>query len=213
MQRSISYLFLSLVLCLASQAISAPKITPGFTSRTSNGKLSPSNQRRSSMSEQKDILVLELNIGKVVIELRPDIAPKHVEQIKTLVNDKAYDGIVFHRVIEGFVAQGGDVEYGHHDNLNENLVGTGGSKLPNIPAEFSAVSHKRGIVSMARSQDPNSANSQFYICLADVPFLDRQYSVFGNVIEGMDVVDRIKKGHPQSGRVDDPDYIVKAYLQ
>lgn len=161
----------------------------------------------------KTILVLALNIGTVKIQLLPEAAPQHVEQIQKLVENKEYDGIVFHRVIDGFVAQTGDVKNGHHDNLNANQVGTGGSSLPNIPAEFSHLPHKRGAVSMARSSDPNSANSQFFICLADAGFLDRQYSIFGNVIEGMDVVDRIKKGHPQSGSVENPDYIVTAHLE
>lgn len=161
----------------------------------------------------KTILVLALNVGTVKIELLPDIAPKHVEQIQTLVEQKAYDGIVFHRVIEGFMAQTGDVKYGHYEQLNEHLVGTGQSELNNIPAEFNALSHKRGIVSMARSSDPNSANSQLFICLADATFLDKQYSAFGRVIEGMEFVDQIKKGHPQSGKVNSPDYIVSAHLE
>lgn len=158
-------------------------------------------------------LILELNIGTISIELYEDKAPKHVQQIVSLVEDKAYDGIAFHRVIEGFVAQTGDVQYGKHNDYNESLVGTGGSKLPNIPAEFQSSGHKRGSVSMARSQDPNSANSQFFICLQDLPYLDGQYSVFGNVTQGMEIVDKIKKGHPQSGKVDSPDYIVRAYIK
>lgn len=161
----------------------------------------------------KNTLVLILNIGTIRIELLPDVAPNHVKQIQTLVEQKAYDGIVFHRVIDGFVAQTGDVKHGNYKQLNEHLVGTGGSELPNIPAEFSELSHKRGMVSMARSNDPNSANSQFFICLADVPFLDRQYSIFGNVVEGIDIVDKIKKGDSQSGSVKDPDYIKEAYLE
>ena len=158
-------------------------------------------------------LVLILNIGTIKVELLPDVAPKHVEQIQTLVEQKAYDGIVFHRVIDGFVAQTGDVAHGHYEQVNKHLVGTGQSALPNIPAEFSDLSHKRGMLSMARSNDPNSANSQFFICLADVPFLDKQYSIFGKVIEGMDVVDKIQKGDSQSGAVESPDYIKEAYLE
>jgi cyclophilin family peptidyl-prolyl cis-trans isomerase len=157
-------------------------------------------------------LVLALNIGDVKIALNPDAAPKHVEQIRKLVEQHAYDGITFHRVIDGFVAQVGDVKYGHHTSFNASMVGTGGSDLPNIPAEFSNLPHKRGAVSMARSNDPNSANSQFFICLADTRFLDGQYTLFGQVIEGMDVVDKIKKGDEHSGPVDNPDYIQSAYF-
>lgn len=165
------------------------------------------------MTTQREQLVLKLNIGTIVIDLLPDVAPKHVQQIQTLVEKGAYDGIVFHRVIEGFVAQTGDVKFGKHDQLNTHQVGMGGSDLPNIPAEFGPITHKRGNVSMARSQDPDSANSQFFICLDNVPFLDGKYSVFGRVKEGLEIVDKIKKGHPQSGTVDSPDYIIKASLR
>ena len=156
-------------------------------------------------------LVLILNIGTVKIELRPDIAPRHVAQIQTLVEQKAYDGVAFHRVIDGFMAQTGDIKYGKFDNLDPYRIGTGGSDLPNIPAEFTMTPHVRGTVSMARSQS-DSANSQFFICFEDARFLDNQYTVFGQVIEGMDVVDRIKKGKDQSGSVTNPDYIKEAYL-
>jgi cyclophilin family peptidyl-prolyl cis-trans isomerase len=165
------------------------------------------------MTAAKETLILVLNIGTIIIELLPGVAPQHVAQIQNLVESKAYDGVVFHRVIDGFMAQTGDVKFGHHDQLDTNRVGTGGSDLPNIPAEFGPISHIKGNVSMARSQNPNSANSQFFICLADVPFLDGQYSVFGRVVEGMDIVERIKKGHPQSGSVNGPDYIITAYLK
>lgn len=158
-------------------------------------------------------LVLVLNIGTVKIELMPEVAPKHVEQIQKLVSDSQYDGITFHRVIDGFMAQTGDIAHGHYQRFNGTLIGTGGSKLPNIPAEFSEVSHVRGTVSMARSMAPNSANSQFFICFQDASFLDKQYSVFGRVIEGMDVIDQVKRGAPGSGSVTDPDYIEKAYLE
>ena len=158
-------------------------------------------------------LVLVLNIGTVKIELMPEVAPLHVKQIQKLVNDKAYDGVVFHRVIDGFMAQTGDVEHGKYQQLNKHLVGTGGSPLPNIPAEFSQVSHQRGTVSMARSNNPDSANSQFFICFGDTSFLDGQYSVFGRVIDGMDIINNIKKGHPQSGAVEEPDFIESAYLE
>ena len=131
-------------------------------------------------------------------------------QIQTLVENKAYDGVVFHRVIDGFMAQTGDVKYGKHDQLDSYRVGTGGSDLPNIPAEFTATPHVRGAVSMARSNDPDSANSQFFICFEDARFLDKQYSVFGQVIEGMDIVDKIKR----CGTVwiCGNDYIKQAYL-
>jgi cyclophilin family peptidyl-prolyl cis-trans isomerase len=124
--------------------------------------------------------------GKVVIALRPDLAPKHVERIKKLVREGFYDGIVFHRVIDGFMAQTGCPKG----------TGTGGSKYPNLPAEFNAEPHVRGVCSMARSQSPDSANSQFFICFDDARFLDKQYTVWGKVIEGMDVVDKIKRGEP-----------------
>ena len=158
-------------------------------------------------------LVLVLNLGTVKIELMPDVAPKHVAQIQKLVAEKAYDGIVFHRVIDGFMAQTGDVKHGHIDSLNYQMVGTGQSDLPNIPAEFNPVSHQRGVVSMARSSNPDSGNSQFFICFGDASFLDKQYSVFGKVTEGMDIVDTIKRGAPGSGAVQEPDYIKSAYLE
>jgi peptidylprolyl isomerase len=158
-------------------------------------------------------LVLVLNIGTVKIELMSDVAPKHVAQIQELVNQKAYDGVVFHRVIDGFMAQTGDVKHGNYKQLNAHLVGTGQSNLPNIPSEFSAVSHQRGMVSMARSNNPNSANSQFFICFDDASFLDGQYSLFGKVTEGMDIVDQIKRGQEGSGSVENPDYIKTAFLE
>ncbi|UTC24334.1 peptidylprolyl isomerase [Candidatus Comchoanobacter bicostacola] len=158
-------------------------------------------------------LVLVLNIGTIEITLNEDIAPLHVKQISTLATNKSYDGIVFHRVIDGFVAQVGDIQHGHYKNTNHQLIGTGGSDLPDIPAEFNKTPHKRGTVSMARSSDPNSANSQFFICLDDARFLDGQYTVFGEVTTGMDIVDKIKKGAPGSGIVTDPDYIKQAYIK
>jgi peptidylprolyl isomerase len=144
----------------------------------------------------REKLTLETTQGNVVIELRPDLAPKHVERIKTLVNEGFYDGIVFHRVIEGFMAQTG-CPHG---------TGTGGSDYPNLPAESNSEPHVRGTASMARAQAPNSANSQFFICFDDARFLDKQYTVWGKVIEGMDNVDKIKRGEP----VKDPDKIIKA---
>ncbi|MFE3835600.1 peptidylprolyl isomerase [Pseudogemmobacter sonorensis] len=142
--------------------------------------------------------------GTVVIDLLPDTAPRHVEQITTLARQGAYDGVVFHRVIEGFMAQTGDVKFGKTGG-DTRMAGMGGSDLPNIPAEFSNISFQRGIVGMARSNDPNSANSQFFIMFADGAFLDGQYTVVGRVISGLDVVDRIQRGEPPAT----PDVMVK----
>ena len=144
--------------------------------------------------DPQNTLVLETKDGKVTIRLRPDLAPKHVEQIKTLTKRGFYDGIVFHRVIDGFMAQVG-CPHG---------TGTGGSSYPDLKAEFNAEPHVRGICSMARAQNPNSANSQFFIVFDDARFLDKQYTVWGEVVEGMDNVDKIKRGEP----VRDPDSIV-----
>ena len=155
-------------------------------------------------------MILKLKDGDVVIELFPDVAPKHVERIKKLANDGLYDNVVFHRVIDGFMAQTGDVRFGNssNDDFDLNKAGMGGSNLPDLPAEFNDLPHERGTVSMARSSDPNSANSQFFICFKPAPFLDRQYTVFGKVVEGMDYVDSIKRGDGQNGAVSDPDKIV-----
>ena len=157
------------------------------------------------MAEEK--IRMTLKDGVVIIETRSDVAPKHVEQIKKLINDGQYDGVVFHRVIEGFMAQTGDVEFGNSSNDKYNLsrAGTGGSSFPDIEAEFSNVNHGRGAVSMARAASPNSANSQFFICFNDCSFLDGQYSVWGQVIEGMEFVDNITRGEPPT----DPDKIIK----
>ena len=148
-------------------------------------------------------LILELKDGPVTIELLPDLAPKHVERIKLLVGRGFYDGTPFHRVIEGFMAQGGD----------PTGTGTGGARdLPDLPAEFNKTSFTRGVCGMARSQSPNSANSQFFICFADATFLDGQYTVWGRVISGMDVVDKIKRGAPGSGTVNGPDKLIRASI-
>ena len=157
--------------------------------------------------ENRDLINLVLKDGTVVIETRPDLAPKHVSQIKKLVSEGQYDGVVFHRVIEGFMAQTGDVEYGNSskDSFNLSRAGTGGSSLPDIDAEFSDANHGRGAVSMARAQNPNSANSQFFICFKDASFLDGKYTVWGYVIEGMEFVDNIELGEPPK----DPDKIIK----
>jgi len=136
--------------------------------------------------DPENTLLFTLDSGEVKIRLRPDLAPKHVERIKELSREGFYDGVVFHRVIDGFMAQGGD----------PTGTGTRGSDKPDLPAEFSAEPHVRGVCSMARTNNPNSANSQFFICLADATFLDRQYTVWGEVIEGMDNVDAIPKGEP-----------------
>ena len=159
----------------------------------------------------EDIMVLKLKDGDVIIELFSDIAPNHVKRFKQLSNEKKYDGVVFHRVIDGFMAQTGDVKFGNSSSNDYDLTraGTGGSSFPDLPSEFSDMPHMRGTLSMARSQDPNSANSQFFICFKEAPFLDRQYTVFGKVIEGMDNVDKIKKGkQDQNGSVENPDKII-----
>ncbi len=157
-----------------------------------------------------DKMILKLSYGEVVIELYPDKAPNHVKRFKELANAGKYDGVVFHRVIEGFMAQTGDVKFGNSNNpeFNLSLAGTGGSDLPDLKAEFTDIAHTRGILSAARSADPNSANSQFFICFEAAPHLDRQYSAFGKVIKGMELVDKIKKGEPNSGAVVDPDKII-----
>ena len=155
-------------------------------------------------------MILKLKDGDVEIELFDDIAPKHVERIKKLAGEGKYDNVVFHRVIEGFMAQTGDVQFGNSSSPQFSLdrAGTGASDLPDLPSEFSDIPHLRGTLSMARSSDPNSANSQFFICFDDAPHLDRNYSVFGKVIKGMEFVDMIKKGDPSTGSVPDPDKII-----
>ena len=155
-------------------------------------------------------MILKLKDGDVKIELFPDIAPKHVERIKTLANEGRYDNVVFHRVIEGFMAQTGDVQFGNSssDKFDLNRAGTGGSTLPDLPAEFSDIPHEKGVLSMARSSDPNSGNSQFFICFESAPHLDRNYTVFGKVVEGIEFVDMIKRGEGGSGAVSNPDKII-----
>ena len=139
---------------------------------------------------------MKLKDGDVEIELYSDIAPNHVNRFKDLAKKGLYDGVVFHRVIEGFMAQSGDVKFGNSNSkdFNLSLAGTGGSDMPDLKSEFSDIPHERGILSAARSADPNSANSQFFICFQPAPHLDRQYSVFGKVIKGMEFIDKIKKG-------------------
>ena len=160
---------------------------------------------------EENLMILKLKDGDVKIELFPDVAPKHVERIKKLSDDGIYDNVVFHRVIDDFMAQTGDVKFGNSSSSDYDLkrAGTGGSSLPDLPSEFNDIPHVRGTLSMARSQDPNSANSQFFICFKAAPSLDRQYTVFGKVIEGMEHVDKIKKGDQnQNGSVENPDKII-----
>lgn len=158
-----------------------------------------------SYEDPENTLVLDTTKGQVVIKMRPDLAPDHCARIKELARDGEYDGVVFHRVIDGFMAQTGDVRFGKQGgaHFDPNRAGMGGSSKPDLKAEFSSENHSRGACSMARAQNPNSANSQFFIVFDDASFLDRQYTVWGHVIEGMDNVDQIKRGEP----VKDPDSI------
>ena len=160
---------------------------------------------------KEDIMILKLKDGDVVIELFNDIAPNHVQRFKKLSAEKKYDGVVFHRVIDGFMAQTGDVEFGNSalDSFDLQRAGTGGSEYPDLKSEFSDIPHERGTLSMARSSDPNSANSQFFICFKAASNLDRQYTVFGKVVQGMEFVDLIKKGEGSSGQVSKPDKIIR----
>ena len=155
-------------------------------------------------------MILKLKNGEVKIELFPYVAPKHVERITFLANEGKYDNVVFHRVIDGFMAQTGDIKFGNSSSKDYDirLAGTGGSDLPDLKAEFNDLPHERGTLSMARATDPNSANSQFFICFDSASYLDRNYTVFGKVIEGMDFVDQIKKGDGPNGTVSKPDKII-----
>ena len=156
-------------------------------------------------------MILKLKDGNVKIELFEDVAPNHVKRIKELANSGKYDNVVFHRVIDGFMAQTGDVKFGKFDSGDFDLrkAGMGGSDLEDLKQEFSNLPHDRGTLSMARSSDPNSANSQFFICFKPAPFLDKQYTVFGKVLEGMEFVDNIKRGDEKNnGSVSDPDKII-----
>jgi peptidylprolyl isomerase len=159
--------------------------------------------------DPENTLLIELEDGQVIIEMYPDTAPKHVARIKELTRGGMYDGVAFHRVMEGFMAQTGDVKFGNVKKFNAGRVGTGGSDKPDIPAEFNKREHGRGTCSMARSTDPNSANSQFFICFKNAGFLDGQYTVWGQVVEGMEHVDKLKRGAPGSGSVTDPDHMKK----
>ena len=155
-------------------------------------------------------MILKLKDGDVKIELFPKVAPNHVKRITELANGGKYDGVVFHRVIDGFMAQTGDVQFGNSSSESFNLsrAGMGGSDMPDLKEEFNDLPHERGTLSMARSSDPNSANSQFFICFGPTPHLDRQYTVFGKVIEGMEFVDMITKGDGPNGSVSNPDKII-----
>ena len=159
---------------------------------------------------QNNLMILKLSYGDVEIELYPEKAPNHVKRFKELANSGKYDGVVFHRVIDGFMAQTGDVKFGNSDLKEFDLrrAGMGGSDLPDLTEEFNSWPHDRGTLSMARSSDPNSANSQFFICFDNAPHLDRQYSAFGKVVKGMEFVDKIKKGESNSGSVPNPDKII-----
>jgi cyclophilin family peptidyl-prolyl cis-trans isomerase len=160
----------------------------------------------NNLIAEENIMILKLKDGDVKIELFKDVAPNHVKRIKELAEAGKYNNVVFHRVIDGFMAQTGDVKFGNSSNNDFNLrsAGTGGSDLPDLKEEFNDLPHQRGTLSMARSQNPDSANSQFFICFKEASFLDRQYTVFGKVIEGMEFVDMIKRGEPAL----DPDKII-----
>ena len=165
--------------------------------------LEPTEANAQSAMDPQNTIYMDVKPGRVVIRLRPDLAPKHVERVKMLCHEHFYDGTPFHRVIDGFMAQGGD----------PTGTGTGGSKYPDLPAEFTTTAHfVRGTVGAARTQNPNTANSQFFICFAPAPFLDGQYTIWGQVISGMDHVDELKKGAGSSGSVINPDKIIKMRL-
>ncbi|WGH78287.1 peptidylprolyl isomerase [Jannaschia ovalis] len=157
----------------------------------------------ADIKDPENTVIIELKDGEVVIELLPDVAPGHAERMKELAREGAYDGVIFHRVIEGFMAQTGDVQHGK-DGGNTGRAGTGGSDKPDLKAEFSGVPHDRGTLGAARSQNPDSANSQFFINFADNHFLNRQYTVYGRVIQGMEHVDKITRGEPPA----DPDKMI-----
>jgi peptidylprolyl isomerase len=179
---------------------SASAVTPSIVG---DAKAEESTPAEKTGGANENLLYMQLKDGRVVIQLRPDLAPEHVKRIKELTREGFYDGVVFHRVIEGFMAQTGD----------PTGTGMGGSTKPNLKAEFNDTKHVRGTLSMARAQSPNSANSQFFICFKPAKFLDGQYTVFGQVIEGMEFVDAIKKGNPNdNGSVTRPDKIITMKL-
>ena len=165
---------------------------------------------KSNIYSKENTMILKLKDGNVEIELYPKIAPNHVKRFETFANEGKYDGVVFHRVIDGFMAQTGDVKYGNSSlpEYNLDLAGTGGSDLPDLKAEFCDIAHSRGVLSAASSSDPNSANSQFFIVFDSAPHLDRSYTAFGKVINGMEFVDMIKRGDGANGSVENPDKII-----
>jgi len=164
----------------------------------------------NNVYSKENIMIMKLKDGDVEIELYPKIAPNHVKRFETFANEGKYDGVVFHRVIDGFMAQTGDIKFGNSNlpEFNLDLAGTGGSDLPDLKAEFSDIAHNRGVLSAARSSDPNSANSQFFIVFDSAPHLDRSYTAFGKVVKGMEIIDKIKKGDGPNGSVTAPDKII-----
>ena len=164
----------------------------------------------NQVQADENIMIMKLKDGEVILELFGDVAPNHVKRFKQLAKEKKYDGVVFHRVIDGFMAQTGDVEFGNSllDSFDIKRAGTGDSEYPNLKAEFNDLPHERGTLSMARAADHDSANSQFFICFKSSPFLDRQYTVFGKVVKGMEFVDLIKRGEGSNGVVSNPDIII-----
>jgi peptidylprolyl isomerase len=170
----------------------------------------------AALAQDENVLVIDVEgsvQGTVEIELLPDVAPQHVERIKALAREGAYDDVVFHRVIDGFMAQTGDVEFGKRAAAAEGRAGTGGSEMPDLPAEFSDRPFEKGTVGMARAMDPNSANSQFFIMFAPASHLNGQYTVVGQVISGQDVVDAIKRGDGANGEVTDPDWMARVRVK
>ena len=168
----------------------------------------------NQLHAEENIMIMKLKDGNVLLELYSEVAPNHVKRFKQLAKEKKFDGVVFHRVIKGFMAQTGDVQYGNStlETYDINKAGTGGSEYPDLKSEFSDLPHERGTLSMARSSNPNSANSQFFICFEPAPHLDRNYTVFGKVIEGMEFIDLIKKGEGGDGAVSEPDKIISMSL-
>jgi cyclophilin family peptidyl-prolyl cis-trans isomerase len=174
------------------------------------GAMAAASFASSALAAADDFLTIQLKSGPVVVQLMPEVAPKHVAQIKKLAAEGKYDNVAFHRVIDGFMAQTGDVQFGNMEKgFDARRAGTGQSDLPNIPAEFSKVPFERGTVGMARSPDPDSANSQFFIMFAQGSFLNEQYTVVGKVVSGMENVDKIKRGQGESGAVSSPDRMIK----
>ena len=164
----------------------------------------------NNLYAEENTMILKLKYGDVEIELYPKLAPNHAKRFETFANEGKYDGVVFHRVIDGFMAQTGDIKFGNSNSpeFNLDLAGTGGSDLPDLEAEFNDIAHNRGVLSAARASDPNSANSQFFIVFDSAPNLDRSYTAFGKVIKGMEFVDMIKKGDGPNGSVSEPDKII-----